>query len=290
MTDTGRVWLVTGASSGFGRGLAEAALRNNENVVAASSCRTPADLDGLAAANPERLLVVKCDVTKADDVVAVFARGIERFGRVDVVFNNAGLVMVSEIEGTRESQHAARELFEVNFWGVLAVSREAVRVFRDLNPAGAGGRLLNVSSGFGFVGMPVVGMYCASKFAVEGFTESLRQELDPAWNIKVSIIAPGAFNTGLHTDRTPQFPVPPAYSGAGVPSQAVRDAFRTGSFVHGIADRAVEAMFKFSKLESPPARWAVGKDSIQGTRAKIEQVSKEVDAFESWSDNLQLPH
>ncbi|KAJ7207166.1 NAD(P)-binding protein [Mycena pura] len=287
MTDTGRVWLVTGASSGFGRGLTEVALRNNEKVVAA--CRTPADLDGLAAANPERLLVVKCDVTKADDVVAAFARGIERFGRVDVVFNNAGLVMISEIEGTPDSQHAARALFEVNFWGALLVSREAVRVFRDLNPAGAGGRLLNVSSSSGFVGMPIMGLYSV-RAAMEGFTESLRLELDPAWNIKVSIIAPGGFKTGVHQERTPQFPVPSAYSGDGRPSQAVRDAFRTGSIAPGIVDLAVEAIFKFSKLESPPVRWAVGKDSIRSARAKIDQVSKEMDAFESWSDNLESPH
>ncbi|KAJ7207162.1 hypothetical protein GGX14DRAFT_535383 [Mycena pura] len=286
----GRVWLVTGASSGLGRALTEAALKNNEIVVAV--CRKPADLDALAAAHPGRLLVVKCDVTKPDDVVAAFANALERFGRVDVVLNSAGTATLGEIEATPDAE--ARALFEVNFWGALAVSREAVRVFRDLNPTGAGGRLLNVSSGNGFVGMPLLGIYSARsptqavRAAVEGFTESLRLELNPAWNIKVSLIAPGAFKTGIHTKRTTHFPAPAAYSSDGLPSQVLRKLFKDDSFVRGDPDLAAEAIFKFSMLESPPVRWVMGKDAIRGVRAKIEEVSTETNAFESWSDNLEL--
>ncbi|KAJ7027961.1 hypothetical protein C8F04DRAFT_1291935 [Mycena alexandri] len=220
-----RVWLVTGASSGFGQAVSEVALSQGETVVA--TARKPTDLDDLAAQYPDNILVVKCDVTKPDDVLSAFASATQKYGRVDVVFNNAGCAIVGEIEATPED--AARALFDVNFWGAVAVSNEAVRVFRDANPKNVGGRLLNVSSGLGFGGGPILGIYSASKHAVEGFTESLRLELNPAWNIKVSIIGPGAFKTSAHTTGTTVFPVPKAYEGEGLPSEAVRQWFADGS-------------------------------------------------------------
>jgi NAD(P)-dependent dehydrogenase (short-subunit alcohol dehydrogenase family) len=134
-------------------------LENGEIVVA--TMRTPTDLDDLAATTaPERLLIVKCDVTKPEDILSAFARTIEKFGRVDVVFNNAGYATpVGEVEAVPDD--VARALFEVNFWGAVAVSKEAVRVFRDVNPGNAGGRLLNVSSSAGLGGAPITGIYSA---------------------------------------------------------------------------------------------------------------------------------
>jgi NAD(P)-dependent dehydrogenase (short-subunit alcohol dehydrogenase family) len=122
--------------------------------------RTPTDLEDLAATTtPDRLLIAKCDVTKPDDILSAFARAVEKFGRVDVVFNNAGYATVGEIEAVPDD--AARALFDVNFWGAVAVSQEAVRVFRDVNPGNVGGRLFNVSSDAGFGGAPILGMYSA---------------------------------------------------------------------------------------------------------------------------------
>jgi NAD(P)-dependent dehydrogenase (short-subunit alcohol dehydrogenase family) len=130
-----------------------------QGEIAVATLRYPADLEDLAVTNPDHLLVLKCDVTKLDEVLSAFSAAIERFGRVDVVFNGAGYAIVGEIEATPED--AARALFDVNFWGAVAVSKEAVRVFRDVNPPRIGGRLLNVSSGVGFCGGPIVGMYAA---------------------------------------------------------------------------------------------------------------------------------
>jgi NAD(P)-dependent dehydrogenase (short-subunit alcohol dehydrogenase family) len=135
----------------------EEVLAKGEIVVA--TLRKPGDLDDLAAMNPDRLLVVKCDVTKPDDIISAFSCAIEKFGQVDVVFNNAGCGIVGEIEATPES--VARALFDVNFWGAVTVSKEAIRVFRDVNPKNSGGRLLNVSSGLGLGGGPIVGIYSA---------------------------------------------------------------------------------------------------------------------------------
>ncbi|KAJ7173008.1 hypothetical protein C8R43DRAFT_1209228 [Mycena crocata] len=294
MSVSPRIWLITGASSGFGRAVTEEVLQNGD--VAVATLRTPADLDDLAAAHPDRLLVVKCDVTKSEEIIAAFASAIAKFGRVDVVFNNAGYGIVGEIEATPED--AARALFDVNFWGAVAVSREAVRVFRDVNPGNIGGLLLNVSSGLGFGGGAIVGMYSAShlcnsfnagsKHALEGFTESLRLELDSAWNIKVSLIAPGAFKTRAHTTGMVIFPIPEAYED-NEPSHAVRQWVRDGSTIRGDPVLAAKAIFRFSKLESTPVRWAMGKDSIHGVRTRTARIIKETNAFESWSEDLELP-
>lgn len=106
------------------------------------------------------MLILSCDVTKHDEVVNAFAETIAKYGRCDVVFNNAGLALMGEVEN-REQDGLARELFEVNFWGAVDVSREAVRVFRDLNPPRSGGRLLNMSSDAGLFASPVIGFYTA---------------------------------------------------------------------------------------------------------------------------------
>ncbi|KAJ7487814.1 NAD-P-binding protein [Mycena latifolia] len=206
-------------------------------------------LDDLAVANLDRLLVVKCDVTKPDDILSAVASAIGKFGRVDVVFNNAGYGIVGEIEATPAD--AARAMFDVNFWGAAAVSKEAVRVFRDINPRNVGGRLLNVSWGMGFGAQY---SYLFSKHALEGLTESLRLEMNPAWNIKISIIAPGAFKTRAHTTGTIMFSAPEAYSGEGLPSQALRQWFKDGSGIRGEPFLAAKAIFKFSLLDSPPVR------------------------------------
>ncbi|KAJ7852679.1 hypothetical protein B0H14DRAFT_2759791 [Mycena olivaceomarginata] len=216
------------------------------------------DLEDLAVTNPDHLLVLKCDVTKLDEVLSAFSAAIERFGRVDVVFNNAGYAIVGEIEATPED--AARALFDVNFWGAVAVSN-------------IGGRLLNVSSGVGFCGGPIVGIIILTcSKALAGLTESLRLEMNPAWNIKISTIAPGAFKTRAHTAGVVLFPAPDAYRGEGLPSQVVRQWFQDGSGIRGDPRLGAEAI----------------SDSIGGVRMQITQVTAETDQFESWSDSLEV--
>ncbi|KAJ7434167.1 NAD-P-binding protein [Mycena latifolia] len=279
-----RVWLITGASSGFGHAVTEEVLANGE--IAVATLRTPAVLDDLAAANPDRLLVVKCDVTKPDNIISAFAAAIEKFGRVDVVFNNAGYGILAEVKATPED--VARTMFDVNFWGAAAVSKEAVRVFRDVNPGNAGGRLLNVTSGAGLSGVAIAGMYSASKHALEGLTESLRLEMNPAWNIKISIIGSGSFRTPAHTKGALVLPAHEAYSGEDMPSQVFRHWFKDGSSVRGDPLLAVKAIFKFSMLDSPPVQWAMGKDAVSEAKAKAALITEETDKFEYLSESLEL--
>jgi NAD(P)-dependent dehydrogenase (short-subunit alcohol dehydrogenase family) len=128
----------------------------------AAGMRTPTPLQEEFSSiqyDPKRLLVVRCDVTDEDSIREAFDRTIDTFGRCDVVFNGAAYAIFAEVESTPED--AARTMFDVNFWGAANVSREAIRVFRDVNPPGEGGRLLNVSSAGGFTGLPTFAYYSA---------------------------------------------------------------------------------------------------------------------------------
>ncbi|KAJ8453449.1 hypothetical protein ONZ45_g19713 [Pleurotus djamor] len=153
-----RVWFVTGASQGFGKPAVEEALSRGDLVVAA--VRNTSSLDDLAAKHSsDKLLIVKCDVTKLHDITSAFDLAYEKFGRVDVVFNHAGTTIFSEAE--TEQEELARNLFEVNFWGAVYVMKEAVKAFRERNAPGSGGRLLNMSSAAGFAATPGAAYYTA---------------------------------------------------------------------------------------------------------------------------------
>ncbi|KAG1730401.1 uncharacterized protein EDB91DRAFT_1059495 [Suillus paluster] len=170
-----KVWFITGTSSGFGRCMTECALSQGDIVVA--TLRKPEALSDLATRYPaEKLLVLKVDVAKQEDIDEVF-------GRLDVVFNNAGYQLVTEVEGMPVNK--AREMFETNFGGSTNVSRAAVKFFREVNEPGKGGILLQVSSAAGFNPLPGLGYYAATKNALKGFSEGLAKELSPSWNIKV---------------------------------------------------------------------------------------------------------
>ena len=150
---------VTGASTGFGRSMTELVL--NQGGIAIATLRTPSALDTLRAQWPEdKLIILKLDVTKREDINTAFENVKANVGRIDFVFNNAGYGLMGEVEGTPED--VARAMFEVNFWGAAYVAREAVKCFRDVNKP-QGGTLLNVSSYMGLIAQPLMGYYVASK-------------------------------------------------------------------------------------------------------------------------------
>ena len=150
---------VTGTSSGFGLEMARYALARGDRVVA--TLRKPEVLNDFAAQyTPAQLLVLRLDVSKPDDIKPAFAKAKEVFGRIDVVFNNAGYVILGEAEEIPDK--AARALFDVNFWGAVHVSQEAVRFFREENKP-QGGRLIQNSATVGLAATPTMGFYCAAK-------------------------------------------------------------------------------------------------------------------------------
>ncbi|KAI0775605.1 NAD-P-binding protein [Trametes elegans] len=281
-----RVWFITGASTGFGRHLTELVLAKGE--IAIATARRPSALSDLQTRYPiDRLLVVKLDVNDASEIEAAFAHAKASVGRIDVVVNNAGWVAIGEVESVRDAD--ARAMFETNFWGAATVSREAVRFFREVNPAGVGGRLIQISSMVGVDGrLPAWGYFAASKFALEGLTEALATEIDPAWNIKITIVEPGVFSTeGPSKIVWP--PLHPAYDNPDLPSYRLRNAWEGFKQVlPGDVKKAVQVIYDVAALPEPPLHLPLGKDAVETTRKKAAFLADEANKYESLSDNLNI--
>ncbi|KAI0369413.1 NAD-P-binding protein [Pilatotrama ljubarskyi] len=276
-----RVWFITGTSAGFGRALTELILEKGESVVA--TARRPSTLQDLTDKfGEDRLLTVKLDVTIAEEVTAAFAGAKAAFGRIDVVVNNAGYGHLGEVESMDDE--TARAMFETNFWGAVKVTREAIKFFRDSNPPGLGGRLLQMSSILGMVGIAAHTFYAASKHALEGMTESLAQELDPAWNIKITLVEPGWFRTAA-VGKIIWSTRHPAYTNPDLPANRFRAQW-DGFASPGDTRKAVEVFYKIAALPEPPLRFPVGKDALRLIRRKLSTLEASMDQYESWSEDL----
>ncbi|KAI1793784.1 NAD(P)-binding protein [Ganoderma leucocontextum] len=284
-----RVWFITGTSSGFGLEMARCALAHGDRVVA--TLRKPEALNDFASQyTPEQLLVLRLDVSSAEEIKAAFIKAKEKFGRVDVVFNNAGYVVAGEAEAVPDGP--ARALFDVNFWGAAHVSQEAVRFFREENSP-QGGRLIQNSATVGLAATPTMGFYCAAKHALEGFTETLSKELDPAWNIKISSVLPGGFVTEV-ADKLEMLPQHPAYADDANPAAITRKLFggAIGDKVYMKARwsdpvKGVQKIYELSELSDPPLRLLLGKDAHQYVGHYVTQLTREIAEYASWSDGLR---
>ncbi|KAI3600515.1 NAD(P)-bindingprotein [Moniliophthora roreri] len=282
-----RVWLITGASSGFGLEITKSVLEHGDIAVATYRSSTePPTLSSLKPSFESKLLLLRCDVTSPTDIKNAFSTAETTFGRIDVVFNNAAITLLGEVEGTPEDK--AREMFNINFWGMSQVSREAVRVFRDVNRV-KGGRLLNVGSRAGIVPNGGLAYYSASKHALEGFTEALGKEMDPAWNIKITILEPGPFKTRAHTDNTTTFPSHPAYTNnPNLECNQIRQWFSDPSGVTGDTVLAAKRIYEFAESDEAPMRLQLGDESWYGIKDKLEGMIQEQEKFEKWSKGLAL--
>ncbi|MFD9354460.1 oxidoreductase [Streptomyces sp. NPDC060031] len=269
--DTGRVWLITGASSGFGRTLTEAALAAGDTVAAAA--RRPASLGDLAAAHPDRLLPLAVDVTDTARAEAVIAEVVGRFGRIDVLVNNAGRGLIGAVEETSDAE--LRDLMELHFFGPAALTRAALPYMR----ARGTGAVVQMSSMGGRLSFPGVGAYSATKFALEGLTEALAGEV-AAFGIKALIVEPGSFRTGfaggaaLRQTAT----VLPAYEdtvGAvrtGLPDS---DGRQPGDPV-----KAAAAILAALDAEHTPLRLALGNDALDAILTHANAARAEARAWE----------
>ncbi|MFJ6795247.1 oxidoreductase [Streptomyces sp. NPDC091268] len=268
---TGRVWLITGASSGFGRTLAEAALAAGDAVAAAA--RRPAALADLAAAHPGRVLPLAVDVADTARAGAVVAEVVDRFGRIDVLVNNAGRGLVGAVEETSDAE--LRDLMDLHFFGPAALTRAALPHMR----ARRSGAVVQMSSMGGRLSFPGVGAYSATKFALEGLTEALAGEV-AAFGIKTLIVEPGAFRTGFaggsalrHTAVTL-----PAYAdtvGAvrtGLPDS---DGKQPGDPV-----KAAAAILAALDAEDTPLRLALGNDALDAILTHANAARAEARAWE----------
>ena len=182
-----RVFLITGTSTGFGHDYAQEVINRGDMVAA--TARDPSQLSFKNTA-PDNYLAVRLDVTDKESIKAAFATALKKFHRIDVVVNNAGYGLAGAFEEYTDAQ--IRQQFEINFFGLLDVTREALVTLRD-KQSPPGGVIQQITSIGGQRGVPLFSAYCASKWAVEGFTESLSHEVKPEWGIKFNLVEPGGF-------------------------------------------------------------------------------------------------
>ncbi|MFF2194851.1 oxidoreductase [Streptomyces sp. NPDC058157] len=270
----GRVWLITGASSGFGRTLAEAALAAGDTVVA--TARRPAALADLAAAHPERLVPVAADATDTGRAEQVVAEAVDRFGRIDVLVNNAGRGLIGAVEETSEAE--LRDLMDLHFFGPAALIRAVLPHMR----ARKSGAIVQMSSMGGRLSFPGAGAYSATKFALEGLTEALRGEVAP-FGIKTLIVEPGSFRTGFAGGAALQL------SAGALPAYAdTVGAVRTGlpdSDGKQPGDPVKAAAAILAALDAPetPLRLPLGNDALDAILAHADATREEARTWESVS-------
>jgi NAD(P)-dependent dehydrogenase (short-subunit alcohol dehydrogenase family) len=210
-----KVWLITGASKGFGRVWAKAALERGDGVAA--TARNTSALDDLAAAHDGRVLALELDVTDKPAIDRSVAAAHERFGRLDVVVNNAGYGQFGAIEEVGEEE--ARRQIETNLFGPLWMTKAAIPILREQHS----GHILQVSSIGGVLAFPILGLYHASKWALEAFSQSLSEELEE-FGVKVTIIEPGGYTTDWSGSSAGRSAELPAYGGAPNGQMRVRAA------------------------------------------------------------------
>lgn len=181
-----RVFLVTGTSSGFGNGLVKEILSKGDKVIATSRDVTKLKFDD---ATSDNFLAIPLDVTSSSSVDNCFHKAVSSFGRIDVVVNNAGYGLCGPLEELEDEQ--IRQQVEVNFFGCVNVTKTAVRIMREQQPCG--GLIQQISSMAGQKGMPTFSIYCATKWALEGFSEAVAAEMKPEWGVAFMIVEPGGF-------------------------------------------------------------------------------------------------
>ena len=272
-----RIWLITGSSSGFGRRLADAALRAGDRVAA--TARRTETLHDLVASAPDRVLAIPLDVTDAGQIDAAVATTRSRFGRIDVLVNNAGHGSVGAVEELDDAE--LRTLMDTMFFGAVAMTRSVLPVMR----AQGGGAIVQMSSMGGQVTMPGFGAYCAAKFALEAISESLAAEVAP-FGIRVLIVEPGAFRTsfgGVGMQRSRDSGV---YAETVGPTRAAVDAMDGSQ--PGDPAKAAAAILLALGSEAPPLRLALGDDAVEAIGAALGRRRADLDAWEAVSRDTAL--
>ncbi len=267
---TGRVWFITGASTGLGRAFAEQALDSGHSVVA--TARDAARLADLVALAPERVQAVALDVDRPGAAEGAVGEALARFGRLDVVVANAGFGSVGAVEETSDAELRAQ--METNFFGAAAVIRAVLPTLR----AQRSGAIVAVTSMGGQVSYPGFGSYCASKFALEGLCEALAGEVR-GFGIKVMILEPGAFRTAFAGSALRHMPEMAAYAEVVGPTRA----FARGMDGTQMGDprRAAAAVERALAAETTPLRLQLGPDAIDAVRAHAEAMLADMATWEA---------
>lgn len=270
-----KVWLVTGTSRGLGRALVEMLLQRGEKVVA-----TARQVDAIAAWTqqyPQQVLTLALDVTDKAQIATVVKKAIAHFGQIDVLVNNAGYGYFGAVEESDET--AVRAMFETNFWGLAAVTQALLPQLR----AQRSGLIINISSDCGLTTYPALGYYQASKFAVEGLSQTLAQEVRPL-GIRLMLVEPGAFRTdwagrsaGEHKQTITDY--------ATTAGQAQAHSQATVAVKPGSPELAVKAILKAAADPQPPLHLVLGADALVAVRQQVTALTQDLNTWAPTSNH-----
>ena len=274
-----KVWLITGCSTGFGRELATNALEAGHKVVV--TARNTEDIHDIVSRFSDTSIAVKLDVTKPDDIKSSVQRSMEKFGRIDVLVNNAGIGYFGAIEESEDDE--VRRMFEINFFGLANMTKEVLPIMRKQR----NGHIVNISSIGGLVSFPAVGFYNATKYAVDGLSESLAKETAPL-GIKVTVIAPSGFRTDWagRSANNSKIVIEDYASTAGQNKNNIRGYSGNQP---GDPVRAAKAIIKAVESENPPMRLLLGAGALRGARNKLNELKKDFDSWEETTLRADSP-
>jgi NAD(P)-dependent dehydrogenase (short-subunit alcohol dehydrogenase family) len=275
MTDK-KVWFVTGAGRGMGVDIAKAALAAGEAVVATG--RNPQRVSAALGAHDD-LLVVKLDVTDPADAQAAVQAAVERFGRIDVLVNNAGNFYAGFFEELSPQDFRAQ--VETTLFGPINVTRAVLPVMR----AQRFGLVVAISSTAGIVGQEFCTAYAAAKFGVEGWIESLGPEVAP-FGIHTMLVEPGFFRTELLTPESTNYAEPSIDDYAERTTQTVAAWNAMNGQQGGDPAKLASALVQLASRDEPPLRWVAGADAIATVEQKANDLLAQVDAYRKLSSNL----
>ena len=261
-----KTWFITGASRGFGRIWAEAALSRGDQVTA--TARKLEDIADLAARFGDAVLPLALDVTNSEQVKQVVNQAYAHFGKLDVLVNNAGASLLAATEEASDEQ--IRDLFDTNYIGMVRVLRAALPLLRQQGS----GHILGVSSGLGITSLPLIGFYCATKWAVEAMHEALAQEVE-GFGIKVTLVEPAAYATDFGKSAKIADVLEPY---ADFRKQVMA---RLTTIERGDPQATSDAILKLVDTENPPLRLGLGTTILSRARAAY---AERIATWESWED------
>lgn len=274
-----KVWFITGCSTGFGRELAKMVL--DRGYLAVVTARDPAKVEDIAAPYGDRALVLPLDVTDPVEVNAAVKSAEQHFGGIDVLVNNAGVGYFGAVEESDEAE--VRRMFEINFFGLSSMTRATLPGMRKRRT----GHIVNISSIGGLRSFPSLAYYHATKYAVEGFSESLALEVAPL-GIKVTIVEPSGFRTDWA-----------GRSAAEAKNRIADYAPTAGKNLDSIRGysgkqpgdpvRAAAAIIAAVESPEPPLRLLLGRAALNGARGKLDSLKKDFDAWEKTTVEADFP-
>ncbi len=274
-----KVWFITGCSTGFGRELARMVLDRAYRCVV--TARDPAKAEDIAKGHDDRALVLELDVTDPVEINAATQSAAKHFGRIDVLVNNAGIGYFGSVEESTEPEF--RRMFEVNFFGLSAMTRAVLPIMRQQRS----GHVVNISSIGGLRSFPALAYYNATKYAVEGFSESLSLEVAPL-GIKVTIVEPSGFRTDW-AGRSANETRAGISEYAGTAWKNIESLRASSGKQPGDPVRAAAAIIDAVESANPPLRLLLGKAALKGARIKLDMLKRDFDAWEQTTINADTP-